>query len=739
MITTVDLAAVVDALFAHHPGQQTLAEAAAQEITRAIGIAVPRMEVVTPPGVAPALPGDRVVVKASGPLHKSDAGGVRIVTNTPGEIDAAMRAIAASSGTHAYLIAEFVDHDPRDEIIAGVRWTDAFGPVVSIGPGGVDVESGPPPALVAPATADRIAATLRSAAPSLLTGRRGSPPAADPAALTSLIASLLAFGEATMPQHLTEFEMNPVVFTAKGPIALDARAVAGSGITPSARRARTDAITKQLHPDSIAVIGVSEQMNPGRVIVRNILAAGFPVDRVVVIKPDVAEIEGCRCVAGLDALEAPVDLLVVAVPASAVVEVMDQAIATGAAHSIVLIPGGVGERPGTEHAADRIRSALAASSQPPVITGPNSMGVRSEPGRYDATFIPKERMTSTTITPPITPPLWGSRRGEAASVGGHAPPIGEHPDRGVALIAQSGAFALARLDRLPWLEPRFLVTVGNQIDLTIGDYLEAMAADPSVDMAACYLEGFLPGDGDRALRAAREMRRRGGAVLWYRGGRTAAGVRSAATHTAAIATDDVVTRSLAAAAGVLEAGSLDDFDDLLRIGVALHGRFLGASRLAIVSNAGFECVAAADRIGSLTLAEYSSATRERIIGVLRGAGLDGVTGSDNPLDLTPMAGDATYAAAVEAVLDDPGVDVAVVGCLPFTPALRTMPEQVGWTGSLPDRLAALAGHPTPWIAVIDAGRQYDPIVDHLEAAGIAVLRHMDRAVRLLERWVGSPP
>jgi acyl-CoA synthetase (NDP forming) len=304
----------------------------------------------------------------------------------------------------------------------------------------------------------------------------------------------------------------------------------------------------------------------------------------------------------------------------------------------------------------------------------------------------------------------------------------------VAVVAQSGAFTLARLDRLPWLHPRYVVTAGNQIDLTIGDYLEHFAAEPEVAITACYLEGFLPGDGNRALRAARRMRERGGLLLWYRGGRTDQGARSAATHTAAIATDDVIARSLARTAGVLEAETLDDFDDLLRIAVAFHDRPVGGAHVVVVSNAGFECVAAADNVGSLTFAEYSSATRSRLAEILRDADLDGVTGIANPLDLTPMAGDATYAAAVVAVLDDPGVDVAVVGCLPFTPALRTMPEQVGWKGSLPDRLATLAGHRTPWIAVIDGGRQYDPMADHLEAAGIPVVREMDRAVRLLGRY-----
>jgi acyl-CoA synthetase (NDP forming) len=58
-------------------------------------------------------------------------------------------------------------------------------------------------------------------------------------------------------------------------------------------------------------------------------------------------------------------------------------------------------------------------------------------------------------------------------------------------------------------------------------------------------------------------------------------------------------------------------------------------------------------------------------------------------------------------------------------------------GSLPRRLASLAGHPTPWVAVIDGGRLYDPMADLLEASGIPVIRSMDRAVRALAQYSGS--
>jgi acyl-CoA synthetase (NDP forming) len=702
-------------------GERTaLTEPEAQEITRAMGIGTPAMWVAGDADEASRarLAGGRVMVKAVGPPHKTDFDGVTVVDNDPAAIASAVRAIEASAppGLEGFLVAEFIAHDQSAEILAGVRWTEAFGPVVSIGPGGIGVEAGKGsrPAIIAPATAHRIEATLSASAgtAALTTPHRGGATAATQESLADLASRLLALGLSAMPHHLTEYEINPLVFTADGPVALDAVALAADrDPDPEAPPRPPSQIASQLRPRSIAVMGVSERMNPGRVILRNVLAAGFPPDRVTVIKPGVTEIDGCHCVPDLSSVDA--DLMVVAVAAEAVPGVVDEALASGTIRSMILIPGGLGERLGTEDAAARIRATIAgarSSGRPaPVLTGPNSMGIRSVPGAYDTTFIPRERMTPAT-----------ARR--------HAP---------MAVIAQSGAFTLSRLDRLPWLEPRYVVTVGNQIDLTVGDYLAYFADDHEVSVAACYLEGFRFGDGDRALRAAERLRERGGLTLWYRGGRTPAGARSAATHTAAVATDDVVARSLAAQAGILEAATLDQFDDLVRLAVLLHDKSIQGSRIAVVSNAGFECVAASDALGDLTPAVFSPDTKERLGAILQRAGLDAITAGTNPLDLTPMANDDVFVAAVEAALDDPGVDLAAIGCVPFTPALQALPDDVAAPGSLPTRLAALATHPKPWVAVIDAGRLYDPMADRLEEAGVPVLRSMDRALRLLGRYAAA--
>ena len=79
------------------------------------------------------------------------------------------------------------------------------------------------------------------------------------------------------------------------------------------------------------------------------------------------------------------------------------------------------------------------------------------------------------------------------------------PAAPVAILSQSGGFAISRLSRLRGIEPRYVITVGNQMDLTIGDHLENLAGDSDVGVVAVYVEGFTPLDGLRFLRAAARL------------------------------------------------------------------------------------------------------------------------------------------------------------------------------------------------------------------------------------------
>jgi len=717
-------------------GRDALHEHEGLAALSALGIAVPEHRFLRDVAEARALdldrfPGDRVVVKVVSPeiLHKSDVGGVAIVPRTSHDVAAAIEQMArAVRGREVagFLVCAFVPHGEAlgRELLIGIRDTAEFGPVVSVGAGGVHAEflarqfrDGAAVAILSPAATpqDRAMGAVRRAAVAslVLDPQRGRPPLVAEDRLAAVVHAFLALARDAVPGIVRELEVNPLAIADSGPVALDVLAKVGTTRPAAEPRRPVAKLARLLEPRTIAIVGVSARMNPGRIILRNILRAGFPPERIAVIKPGTDTIDGCRCVADLAALADPVDLLIVAVDAAQVPAVVEDVCARKAAESVILIPGGLGETAGTADRAERIRTTLRAARATawggPVVNGGNCLGVRSLAGRYDTLFIPDYK-----LTPPAGPP---------------AP---------LAILSQSGAFGIAQASQLDPLNPRILATLGNQTDLTIGDWLEHLAGDGSIRVFACYVEGFRPGDGARWLAAARAIVVQGRSVILYLSGRTPAGAQASASHTASVAGDYEVARQLAEHAGVAVAGTLSEFRDLTRLAVALDGRPLSGRRLAAVTNAGFESVAIADNLGPFTPATFSEATAARLQRALTDGGVGDLVTVRNPLDVTPILDDAGFAETAAAVLDDPGVDVAVVGCVPFTARLHTLPRGAGHEEDLerPDgvasRLIALwRSSVKPWVVVVDAGRAYDPLAGRLEAAGLAVFRNADRALRVL--------
>jgi acyl-CoA synthetase (NDP forming) len=164
-------------------------------------------------------------------------------------------------------------------------------------------------------------------------------------------------------------------------------------------------------------------------------------------------------------------------------------------------------------------------------------------------------------------------------------------------------------------------------------------------------------------------------------------------------------------------------------------------RLGAISNAGFECVAIADRLGPFQLGGWTQGTVEQLGATLERARLSDIVSVRNPLDVTPMLGDADFETVTRLILEDPNVDVGLVGCVPLTGALNTLPagpchdEDLRRTDGLVHRLLQVKRDVSkPWIAVVDAGSLYDPMAQMLEAGGLPTFRAADRALRLFAMW-----
>ncbi len=714
-------------------GRRTLVETELFPALEALGWHIPRCVTLNDQDHKPDLglfSGDSVVVKLLSHRlpHRSDFGGVRVVARDTEPVARALSELRASSPDPEalLLLQEFIPHDaePGGELLLGARWTEEFGPVVTLRLGGVGAEA--MAALEGPSTLRPVVSTRFSDGAKKLVaspmgqwatqGVRGQAPRIAHRDLVGTVEAFARLADAVMPETVTELEVNPLVFRNGRPVALDALAiVTGDAPRPREPKALTNArlrgIMSVLEPESVAIVGVARRMNPGRIILRNLLAAGFPMDAIRVVKPDADQVDGCTCVPDLNALSPGVDQIILGVGAQDVPNLMAQVVSGRLARSVVLITGGLEEGAENAHRGAEVRAALdSAGDEAPVVNGGNCLGVRSLPGRCNTLFIPPEKLAFPDVAP-----------------------------HSVAMISQSGAFAIARASGLPWLNPRTIVTVGNQLDVTVGEYLEALAEDPEHRVFACYVEGFQEMDGLRFLRVAKHLKGQGRAVVLYRAGRTPAGADAAASHTASLAGDYVVTRGLAEAAGVLLAESLDDFEDLLTALVLLDGRTVTGTRLGAISNAGFECVAIADSLGGLETAAFAPATVAGLHAILSRHRLDGIVFPRNPLDVTPILDDPSFLDAARAVLADPDVDVGVVGCVPLTPALRTLEEEgsdlQGDGGILAGLLALWADSEKAWAAVVDGGPSYDALARELAKGGIPTFRRSDRALRALTQFV----
>jgi acyl-CoA synthetase (NDP forming) len=315
-------------------------------------------------------------------------------------------------------------------------------------------------------------------------------------------------------------------------------------------------------------------------------------------------------------------------------------------------------------------------------------------------------------------------------------PFHDAPGDNLVAVSQSGAYLVSLSSNLDGiLFPRASISFGNQMDLTLADFLEHFVADDSVSVLACYVEGFKPGDGERFLDLAREIRSRGRRVIVFKAGKTERGAAATRSHTAALAGDYAVARGLLEEAGVVMAHTLDMFEDYVKVFTLLFDRRPSGRRLGVVSNAGFECAAVLDKLYDLEPAVLSDATRARLRSCL-----PGIAHADNPVDTTPMAGTAELVAAAEALLEDDSVDALLVSPIPVTPALENLApdlagshsENIYAAGSLPQELIRLFRKtPKPMAVSVDSGRLYDDFVTVLQRNGIPVYRKVDRASRAL--------
>ncbi len=726
-----------------------------------------------------SIPGEKAVVKIVSPLvlHKSDVGGVQIVNKTLEDILSALRRMYSdlpgafaemvrlgklelaeglqenteeelkrhiSDSIEGVVLCQYMVPDSREfgnELLVSLRRTREFGMILSAGLGGTDTELYAKrfrrgQAVVAASTEMMSGEDFFNIFRSTISYRklagltRGGKRIVTDEQLLECFSALIELGcffsplNPGAPYVIDELEINPFAFSNYLMLPLDG--LCRFSRPPKGKHAgRPSAnIDKLLHPGSIAIVGASAKgMNIGRIILENILKMGFSRECLFLVHPSFQNLDGVRTVTELLSIPKKVDLLILAVNSSAIPELLEQVVEHDRAHSVVLVPGGFGE---DDAAANDKRDELLAriekmrreKSGGPVILGGNSLGILSHPGGYDGIFIPESKLPKS--------------RGKYL--------------RKSALVSQSGAYMITRMSKLSFLDPAYAVSIGNQIDLTAADFLRFFNKREELETIAFYVEGFADLDGLAFSQAVRESIAAGKEIIFYKAGRTAEGKTAMTGHTASIAGDYMVCESCISQAGAFVAETFSDFEGLLRLSRALHGRVINGNRLAAVSNAGYEAVGIADNIlgedYSLEMAQFRENTVMEMEMLINNAGLQQLVTIANPMDVTPMATEDVYTGIIKSLLDDASIDLVVIAIVPLTPILHTLPdEQIADDGAshgkgLVAGIAALNAQTVkPLVMVVDSGPLYDHIANGLEESGLAVFRSADQAVRVLGKYV----
>lgn len=455
-------------------------------------------------------------------------------------------------------------------------------------------------------------------------------------------------------------------------------------------------------PRSVAIVGASTNVDsPGHDYVSSLRIFGFDGD-VFPINRSADTVAGFKAYATLDDVPGNVDLIISCIPASGVLELIEQA--TGKARFLHLFTGRFSET-GDEDAAALERQIEERGKAAGIrILGPNGLGVYHSAGGI--------------AFRPDLPRQAG----------------------GVAFLSQSGNNAVEVVIRGTARGLRFgkVANYGNGMDITPGELLRYLADDETTTVVGAYVEGVAGGrEFFEGLRAAAAKK----PVVIHKAGRTAAGAQSASSHTAALAGETEVWSAAIRQAGALEARSQEQLVDLMVGASLLRGAF--GSRVAVVGGGGGRSVQSADACeeNGLDLVELPGGIREQVRE--RAPMLADWIG--NPVDQSILAGSGLSSnRLLELMLGADAYEVAIANV--GEEWFFGRPDAADRLRHACERLVSIVSGATKPVAVVLGATESTEawqreLIDDLRMdfveEGIAVYPTVERAAWVLGRFAGQ--
>ncbi|HME27342.1 MAG TPA: acetate--CoA ligase family protein [Acetobacteraceae bacterium] len=369
-------------------------------------------------------------------------------------------------------------------------------------------------------------------------------------------------------------------------------------------------------PQSIAVLGASPDTHRIRGRLLHQLRENDYPGRILPINPSYQEIGGLRCYAAIGDVGEPVDLALVAIPAAGVAPALEECARAGVKNALI-ISSGFAEEGG---AAGDMQAALVEVTRRTGIRacGPNCEGYFNALGKIATTFSPTVEVKEDADQVLVS-------------------------DRRVGVIAQSGGigFALFNRGKAAGIGFSYVISTGNEADLNTADFLDYMIEDSNTHAVLLFCEAVR--NGPTFIAALAKARRLAKPVIAIKIGRSDAGTRASASHTASLSGSPTAYHAVFERYGVIEA---EDPDEAVAIaGVLLTCPLPRGRRTGIITPSGGGGAWMADTLSlhGLIVPPLSAATQEALRAVMPSYGASG-----NPVDVTAQ-GSATGAALMTAM------------------------------------------------------------------------------------------
>ncbi len=477
---------------------------------------------------------------------------------------------------------------------------------------------------------------------------------------------------------------------------------------PYARSNPMDQLDAIFMPRSIAVLGASQKAGKvGHDIFANLLQGGYqgtlyPVNRTA------RSILSVKAYRSIGDIPDEVDLAIVILPPRQALVSVEESIRMGV-RGIVIVSAGFREVGGEGLEIENRIVSLCREAGIRLV-GPNCLGVINP--------IPTVGMNASF-----------SRRMPAAG--------------SISFISQSGALCTAVLDFAHERNFGFskFISTGNKADVDELDLLLYLHDDPDTRVIMIYLEELKR--GPEFIEAVKGITSgiRPTPIIAIKSGRTPAGARAAASHTGSLAGTDAVYDAIFEQSGIIRADSVNELFDFAHAFSYKHESLLGkqrrkdplGNRVAIITNAGGPGILATDMTVStgLRLAQFQPQTVDTL-----GEHLPMTANLDNPVDVIGDAAPDRYENALSAVIQDPGVDGALVLLTP-----QSMTNALG-TAEAIVRIAMHSSKPiiSCFMGVIDVSAG----VHYLQEHGYPVYRFPESAAKAFSAlyrystWLNRP-